>query len=75
MNLFKYNVGADGDLNVPVSILERDGEEWAIVRDNGVGTRGFDTEEEARVWADENVRKDSAYLVRINTSVKQIGRL
>lgn len=76
INITKYNKSPDGDLNVPVSVAERETEEWSILRDNGSGTTGFDTEEDARLWWEEHgVTSNSAYLVCTKVSVKQHGRL
>ena len=77
IDIVRYNVGAGGNRNVPVSVDEGSAEEWALVQDNGVVQRGFKTKREAiESWECSTIPPGSgAYLVRIRASVSQEGRV
>lgn len=77
IDIVRYNVGPNGNRNVPVSVDEGSSEEWALLQDNGVAHRGFATKEDAlESWKRSGMPPDvHAYVVKVCASVSQEGRL
>lgn len=77
IGIVKYNIGPDGNLNVPVSVDERAEDEWFILQANGVKLGGYRTKEEAiDDWREQNPQAPvSATIVRVTVTVSHEGQL